>query len=122
MTRNWEEIDRFLAARGVRIGAPTLGQTTGGKHNSSARHFSNHFVGTARDYGQHDSNACAVARKLELIALQPNGPIAELYCSVGPQEGIFIRNGQRLSPVPLTLWTSHRDHCHVALKPGRRLF
>jgi hypothetical protein len=94
MTRNWAEIDRFLPSHGVRIGQPTLGQTTGGAHASGSHHFSNHYLGTARDYGARDSNAAAVARKLEVIALQPDGPIAELFCSVGTADVFIKRRSQ----------------------------
>jgi hypothetical protein len=117
LTRNWEEIDRFLSAHGVEIGQPMTAQTVGGKHVST----SNHYTGTARDYGVSTSDAEMVASKLHYIAVAPDTPIAELFCSVGATQ-VFIKNGRRLSPVPPTLLSSHRDHCHVALKPGRRLF
>jgi hypothetical protein len=117
MIQNWEEVDRFLVQRGVRIGAADLAQTTGGTHARS----SNHYVGAARDYGAQESDASAVARQLEFIALQPGGPIAELFCAVGGVS-IFIKDGRRLSPVSPSLRALHRNHCHVALKPGRRLF
>ena len=61
MIRNWEEIDRFLTARGVRIDKPTLQQTTAGKHANDPRRLSNHFLGTARDYGTHDNINISVA-------------------------------------------------------------
>lgn len=121
MLSNWEDIDRFLTDRGVRIGKPTAEQTTGGRHASGNHHYSNHYIGTARDYGEHDSDAGAVAQTLEFIAVQPHGPIAELFCSVGSAD-IFIKNGERLSPVPLSLRAQHRNHCHVALKFGSHLF
>ena len=117
MFGKWEEIDRFLTARGVRIGKGSTPQTTGGGHTPT----SHHYIGAARDYGKHDSDAEAVARRLELIALQPNSPIAELFCAVG-NTSIFIKNGQSLSPVTPKLRADHRDHCHVALKFGRTLF
>jgi len=77
MADQWDSIDRYLREKGVRIGTPTRGQTVGGRHAM----ISNHYFGDARDYGVHDSDAAGVARALELIALQPHGPISKLYFS-----------------------------------------
>ncbi len=120
MIRNWEDIDRYLIALGVRIGQPTLELTTGGGHARGAKHLSFHYLGTARDYPQlPNSDDTAIARRLEFIALQPDGPIVELFSA---NASIFIKDGQRISPVKIDLWNEHLNHCHVALKPGRRLF
>jgi hypothetical protein len=117
---NWDEIDRYLIRLGIRIDNPTQATTTGGGHAKDSKHFSYHYVGSARDYGRHTCDAEAVARKLEVIAMQPRGPVAELFYS---PSGTFIKNGRRLlardnSEIVKKHWT----HCHVALKPGRRLF
>jgi hypothetical protein len=78
MNDAWKEIDRYLEHRGLRVGQPTLGRTMGGRHASSPGHYSFHYEGLARDYSVFDSDASMIARKLEFIASDPNGPIAEL--------------------------------------------
>ena len=113
MRDQWEEIDRYLTTRGLRVGTPSLTQTTTGKHAASSLHY----AGTARDYGMHDSDAVAIARALEFIAAQPNGPIEELFFA---PLGIWYKNGQKMKSAPLRVG-GHQDHCHVALKPFRRL-
>src|ERR1035438_8837349 len=113
MRDQWEQIDRYLNARGIRVGTPTLGQTThGSTHAHDNGHYSNHFVGTARDYGIHDSDAYSIARKLEFIAAQTNSPIAELFFA---PLGIWYKNGRRVENGALVIG-GHQDHCHVALK------
>jgi hypothetical protein len=111
VSEQWQEIDRYLKTKGVRIGPPTPFQTIGGLHTRN----SYHYLGPARDYGLHDSDASAVARALEPIATQQNGPIAELF--FGPLN-IWYKCGQR---IPGTSVGDHQDHCHVALEPGRQL-
>lgn len=107
----WREIDQFLRSRGIRIGPPTTGQTTGGKHAPT----SYHYEGTARDYGLYDSDAPAVARALQPVAAQPNSPIAELFFA---PLNIWYKHGHR---VPGSSIGGHQDHCHVALEIGRHL-
>jgi len=113
---NWESIDKFLIDRGLKIGAPTFAQTTGGNHPAQ-KGVSNHYFGVARDYGSRDSDMWRIARSLEFIALMPHGPITELFCSCA---NIFIKDGQRFQPSE-ELYRAHLTHCHVALKAGRRL-
>ena len=78
MRDSWETIDSYLKAKGLRVGTPSPGQTIHGTHASKHGHFSNHYYGLAHDYGS-ESDAAGIARRLEFIAMQPNGPIAELY-------------------------------------------
>jgi hypothetical protein len=55
-----------------------------------------------------------------VLAMQPNGPIAELYFT---PTNTFIKNGQRLDRFAHPkLVNGHRDHRHVALKTGHQLF
>jgi hypothetical protein len=128
MNDGWKEIDRYLEHRGLRVGQPTLGRTTGGRHASGPGHYSFHYEGLARDYSVFDSDASMIARKLEFIASDPNGPIAELFYA--PLD-IWYKDGQHLksgamrgrAKSPFTLGVGgHQDHCHVALKRFRRLF
>jgi hypothetical protein len=118
MLSNFESADQYLMNRGLRIGPPRYCQTNGGRHTIRGSHVSAHYFGNGRDYGYSDSDMSGIARKLEFIALMPNGPIAELFCS---SANIFIKDGKRLSPVSKELLNSHLGHCHVALKSGRRL-
>ncbi len=111
MSDQWREIDMYLKAHGVRIGPPTHGQTTGGKHSER----SYHYAGTARDYGLWDSDAEAVARCLRPLAAARNSPLAELF--FGPLN-IWYQNGRRVSAGDIG---GHMDHCHAALVPGRHL-
>ena len=110
---SWEEIDEFLTKRGVRIGPPTVGQTLGGQHEKPSSY---HYRGLARDYGVHDSDASGAARRLEFIATQPNGPIAELFFV---PLGIWYKDGRR---IPGSRVGGHRNHCHEALREGGHLF
>lgn len=107
----WQEIDQYLRAHGVRIGPPTVGQTTGGSHAPN----SYHYHGTARDYGLYDSDAAAVAKCLHPIARMRGTAIAELF--FGPLNIWYVR-GSRVSASDIG---GHMDHCHVALMPGRHL-
>lgn len=117
MRDKWLEIDDYLIAKGLRVGKVTSGQITGGRHAAKHGHLSNHYFGTARDYGVHDSDASGIARRLEFIAAQPNGPIAELFFA--PLD-IWYRNGQRVENGRQVIG-GHLHHCHVALHPARRL-
>ena len=111
MSGQWREIDDFLRAHHVRIGRPTVEQTTGGGHSEK----SYHYAGTARDYGLWDSDAEAVARCLHPVAVMRHSPIAELF--FGPLN-IWYQDGRR---VPGSSIGGHMDHCHVALVPGRHM-
>jgi hypothetical protein len=102
----WQSIDRYLKGRGIKVGAPTIGQTTGGRHVAGSVHYD----GRGRDYGR-TSNYIGIAHALVHIALDPNGPIEELF---GP--GVSIDNGRRVPTVP-----NHDTHTHVGLKKGRYL-
>jgi hypothetical protein len=103
----WQSIDRYLTTvRGIKVGEPTPGQTTSGRHVSGSLHYQ----GRARDYGR-TSNYVGVAQALIHIAEDPAGPIEELF---GP--GVSIDNGRRVPKVP-----GHETHTHVGLKKGRYL-
>ena len=126
MTDGWKEIDRYLERKGLKVGKPIVGRTTGGAHSSKK---SLHYEGLARDYAVSDSDASMIARQFELIASDPNGPIAELFFA---PLNIWYKNGQRLASGALRGKPAecafvmgvggHEDHCHVALKPFKRLF
>jgi hypothetical protein len=118
MRDKWLEIDDYLIAHGLRVGEATSGQITGGHHAAHHGHLSNHYFGTARDYGVHDSDAHGIARRLEFIATQQNGPISELYFA--PLD-IWYKDGRRVEDGARVIG-GHLDHCHVALHPSRRLF
>jgi hypothetical protein len=118
MRDKWQEIDDYLISKGLRVGKATSGQTTGGGgHAHKSGHFSNHYFGTARDYGVHDSDAYGIARQLEFIAAQAHGPIAELFFA---PPGIWYKDGRRVENGALAIG-GHQNHCHVALHQGRRL-
>jgi hypothetical protein len=134
MRDQWKQIDQYLERSGLRVGQPTLGRTTGGhSHAHGPGHYSLHYAGLARDYYIGDSDAWRIAKKLEFMASDPNGPIAELFFA--PLD-IWYKNGQHLksnamrgktqfteTESPFTVGVGgHQDHCHVALKPFRRLF
>lgn len=107
----WRNIDRFLAAHRVRIGAPTLGQTTGGAHKPN----SFHYQGRARDYGRSSSDLRAILETLSPYALGADPIIEELF-------GLnTYADGGRLINPSKQLWASHQDHVHVALRAGRTL-
>ena len=92
-----------------------------------------YYAGLSRDYSIGDRDAWRIAQKLEFIAGDPNGPISELCFA--PSD-ICYKNGQHLksnatrgrtqftkTESPFTRGDGgHQDHCHVALKPFRRLF
>lgn len=116
----WENIDAYLISLGVRIGAPTPAQTSGGTHAPGSYHHPK-MGATARDYGDGwpQSDCKAVVRALEPFATGPNYKLAELFYT--PLD-VFYKNGKRAS-----WWTrravaaSHRDHVHAALRPGYQL-
>jgi hypothetical protein len=108
----WETIDAFLKANGVRIGAPTKSQTTGGVHEPT----SVHKLGRARDYGNVASDCVRVATVLKPYATKA-GPIMELFYE-GSNTKVWIDNGVPFKPKP-KLRDDHRDHVHVALWPGK---
>jgi hypothetical protein len=114
----WLEIDDYLIAKGLHVGKATSVQITGGRHAATHGHLSNHYFGTARDYGIHDSDAYGIARHLEFVAAQAHGPVAELFFA---PLGIWYKNGRIVENGALVIG-GHQDHCHVALHPGRRLF
>lgn len=131
MNERWKEIDQYLEHRGIHVEPPTQALTTGGHHANSPGHYSYHYLGLARDY---DKNAGTIAKALEFIASNPNGPIAELFYA--PLD-IWYKEGQHLNSramrgrtqftkteSPFTLGVGgHMHHCHVALKRfGPRLF
>lgn len=102
----WSTLDAYARAKGVRIGAPSPGQTLGGNHTNG----SNHYLGLARDYGR-ESDAAAVERLFAPLATGRNPPIIELY-GIG---GTSLKDGKALSPEP----AGHLgDHTHVAIRSG----
>jgi hypothetical protein len=117
MRHKWLEIDEYLIAHGLRVGKARSGQITGGRHAAGKGKLSNHYFGTARDYGVHDSDAYAIARHLEFIATLKDGSISELYFA---PLNIWYKNGRRVENGAHAVG-GHWDHCHVALHPGRRL-
>jgi hypothetical protein len=110
-TDQWRNIDRFLTECRVKIGLPTVGQTTGGAHKPNSLHYQ----GRARDYGQSGSNLRDIITVLRPFAIGPDHTLEELF-------GLdtYIDNGRILSPSK-GLWASHQDHVHVALRAGRVL-
>lgn len=102
----WNDLDAFLSARGIRYGAPTLGQTTGGTHVDG----SYHYLGLARDYGSSNSDMPAIIQAFRPYAV-PGGPVVELF---GP--GVSIKNGAAIPQV-----AGHGDHVHVAIRAGATL-
>ena len=129
MKDQWKQIDQYLERIGLRVGEPTLGRTTAGNaHAHSPGYYSLHYTGLARDYYIGDSDASLIARKLEFIASDPNGPIAELFFApldIWYKNGAYLKSGA-VRGKKTNLFTvgvgGHQDHCHVALKPFCRLF
>lgn len=107
---DWEELDAYLTAAGVRIGAPTLGGTTGGKHAPTSFHYKPSC--SARDYGQSRANMRAVLVALLPYAVGANCFVVELY-------GLdtFYRGGRKIVP-SAALRNGHQDHVHASLRPG----
>ena len=94
----WEVLDNYLKSKGVRIGAPTPGQTKPEKNTGHAPN-SNHYKGLARDYGDANSDCVAVIQAL----LPHRNLLLELYYA------------------PLGIWHpgnvgGHVDHVHAAIR------
>lgn len=111
MSFAWQSVDEFLRLRGIKVGAPTASQTTGGRHEPT----SFHYVGRARDYGRNTgSDPDLIARTLEALAVGSAAPVIELFYS--PLD-IFYKNGVKIIPSD-ALRAQHQDHVHVALRSG----
>lgn len=104
----WERVDDFLRRAGIRFGAPTLGQTTGGRHDPD----SHHYAGNARDYGQSNSDMSAIVDALLPFAQGPNALVVELYSST---KGVFYKNGRAITP-SADVRKGHYSHVHVAVR------
>lgn len=105
---SWDDVDRFLVGLGLKVGAPTVGSTTGGSHVDGSLHYG----GLGRDYGSRQSDAAGITRALEPLARQgPNGPVEELFYA---PLGIFIDNGKSFTP-DAKLRADHQDHVHVGI-------
>jgi hypothetical protein len=111
VTDQWRLIDQYLSGRRIRIGPPTVGQTTGGRHTST----SYHYAGQARDYGRSNSDLRGILAALLPHATGPAAPIVELFGL-----DVYCKNGRRITP-SAGLRDSHQDHVHVALRPGGAL-
>ena len=99
----WQELDRLLVRRHVRIGPPCLEQTTGGEHSATG----NHPKRRARDYSKAMGSDVETAARA-LLPLWDAGLLLELYYA------------------PMGIWLpsnvcGHEDHVHVAIRPGIRL-
>lgn len=103
----WNALDGLLAARGVRFGPPTVGQTTGGSH----AHGSYHYAGLARDYGS-GSDLTAILATFRPYATGAGAPIVELF-------GLdtFLDDGRPFTP-SADLRADHQTHVHAAIRPG----
>lgn len=108
LLRTWRDIDDWLEDLGLRVGPPTVGQTSGGSHAAGSYHYD----GIARDYGASSSDADRIAQALVPLAIGPNRQIDELYYA---PLGIFYDNGVPLSNPSKSLVDGHQDHVHVAL-------
>lgn len=97
----WADIDRYLSGRGIRIGTPTIGQTTGGIHVPG----SYHYLGRARDYGSATSDMRAVWDALLPFARGAGHQLVELF---GPW-GAW-KDGRDIEYVE-----GHTDHVHAAI-------
>lgn len=106
MTDPWRSIDAYLAAKGVRFGPPTIGQTTGGTHAKSSLHY----VGRARDYGRSNSDLARILVELKPFAAGPAHLIQELY-----GVATYWKSGRPIVP-SRSLRASHQDHVHVGLR------
>ena len=106
----WQNMDCFLAEQGIRVGAPSLGQTTGGNHVPNSLHYE----GRARDYGDADSDVWAIYYAL-LPYAGPGGVVEELFWDpAGP-------GGSRDLGRPVNPIGGHSDHVHAALYEGATL-
>jgi hypothetical protein len=131
------ELDRHLAAKGIRHSPPTLGQTLGDPLCTGHAPHSFHYAdlpprctgpkgstGQARDFGltwpAPGSDCEAIAREFEGFALGMNYVIVELFWTRANGSGIYYSHGARFSP-GADLRNGHRNHCHVALRVGAHL-
>jgi len=108
----WQTIDAYLLAKGVKVGAASLAQSTGGTHVPT----SYHYQGLARDYGSN-SNREAIAMALLALANGAAPVVIELFYS---PLGIFYKNGKKFTPDD-KLRRDHMDHVHVAVRGGTDL-
>lgn len=106
----WELADALLSAKGVRFGAPTLSQTTGGGHVQG----SEHYQGRARDYGDSNSDCNTIANIFAAYAVGSGYQVDELFYT--PLD-IFYKNGAAFGPSS-TLRNESQDHVHVGLRIG----
>lgn len=109
MADTWRTVDTYLAGRGVRHGAPTEGQTTGGKHATNSLHY----TGRARDYGRSDSDLVGILDVLLPFAVGPDHVIQELFGLA-----VYWKHGAILHP-SAELRAAHQNHVHVGLRAGR---
>jgi hypothetical protein len=108
LTDPWQQIDSYLTARGVRIGRPTIGQTTGGSHTKGSLHFQRR----ARDYGDADSDLPAVWAALLPLAQGPGWTLEELFYDPGGGWD----SGRSVGPIG-----GHRDHVHAGIGVGKSM-
>jgi len=107
----WRAIDAYLGAKGIRYGAPTPGQTTGGAHAKGSLHY----AGRARDYGHSNSDTARILEALLPFAVGPDHVIQELFGMT-----TFWKSGHVITPSP-SLRAAHQDHVHVGLRAGATL-
>lgn len=109
--RSWQDLDDWLRSKGINVGAPSTGQTTGGSHVQG----SYHYQGLGRDYG-NESDERAVALALVPLAQGPNRVLDELYYS---PLGIFYDNGVAINPNEHpSIRDTHYDHVHAGVRAG----
>lgn len=101
----WADLDALLVTRGVKVGAPTLGQTTGGTHVRG----SYHYTGDGRDYGKTSDRAAVLAALLPL-AQGPGHVLAELFYA-----DTYYKDGARITPTA-SLRDGHQGHVHAGLR------
>lgn len=104
----WRSIDDYLTVKGVRYGAPTVSQTTGGNHAPGSLHY----VGRARDYGRSTSDLPGILEALLPFAVGPTYKLQELFGL-----STFWKNGRVITP-SVGLRESHQDHVHAGLREG----
>lgn len=105
----WQEIDAKLSTTGCKVGAPTLGGTTGGKHAPGSKHYSKE----ARDYGDATNDCVCIFRALEPYASGPDHVISELFYN---PIGYYYDDGVKHQG---TIDDNHWGHVHVAIVAGR---
>lgn len=111
MSAPWRSIDDYLTAKGVRYGAPTVSQTTGGDHAPNSLHY----AGRARDYGRHTSDLPTILAELLPFAVGPDHKLQELFGL-----STFWKHGRVITP-SAELRNSHQDHVHAGLREGATL-